>query len=241
MFITWTNDPFFIDRTCTGWATNRICVLFSTCFGLPRTLCHVPPISNRRSSPSTTTVLQTQTARAVAPNHHTHCKSTVRLFHSLRVQFSRRPPPTPFHPSSLLFQRFAFRSYRWLRPPSLPSVPHEKFDQPPDCLYTFRLMTPCPISAVNQAQAIPCKTTLLPCNQRYRSPIRKTMEESTVPGPIKRSNSAISTRLLYIFCVCHVGCSNGRPVRVRYGTGEKRKGVPVPKVDPWIGGSCVVD
>ena len=166
MFITWTNDPFFIGRTCTGWATNRICVLFSTCFGLPRTLCHVPPISNRRSS--TTTVLQTQTARAVAPNHHhTHCKTPVRFFHSLRVQFSRRPPPTPFHPSSLLFQRFAFRSYRWLRPPSLPSVPHEKFDQMPDCLYTVRLMTPCPISAVNQAQAIPSTTQVLPCNQRF--------------------------------------------------------------------------
>jgi hypothetical protein len=117
--------------------------------------------------PSTTTVLQTQTARAVAPNHHTHCKTPVRFFHPLRVQFSRRPTPTPFHPSSLSFQRFAFRSYRWLRPPSLPSVPHGKFDQPPDCLYTFRLMTPCPISAVYQAQGIPCKTQFMPCNQRF--------------------------------------------------------------------------
>ena len=137
VFINWLNDPFFIGRTCTGWAMNRICVLFSTCFGFPRTCCDVCPLFQIVDHPpSTTTVLQTQTARAVAPNHHTHCKTPVRLFHPLRVQFSRRPTPTPFHPSSLLFQRFAFRSYRWLRPPSLPSVPHGKFDQPPDCLYT---------------------------------------------------------------------------------------------------------
>jgi hypothetical protein len=97
----------------------------------------------------------------------THCKSTVRLFTPFVCNSSFTPPPTPFHPPPCCSNALPSVPIVDDGPPSLPSVPHEKFDQPPDCLYTFRLMTPCPISAVYQAQRIPCKTQFMPCNQRF--------------------------------------------------------------------------
>ena len=97
VFITWTNNPFFIGRTCTGWATNRICVLFSTCFGLPRTLCHVPPISNRRSSPSSTTASR---PRPLVPLRPTTTPTVRHRFDCSLPLCAILPSPRPPHRST---------------------------------------------------------------------------------------------------------------------------------------------